>query len=205
MFRGNNKLENQLYHTATLSYYKFSLFRNLNFNINTSFNKRLQTIKTVSELNGIESFNTAIMFDQPEHNWTLSGRISKKINKMRYNLSSRFSYNDIFQILNDETNLNISKSISSTVGIETFFKNHPNIEINYTKDFSDYQAGSVTNEFENDRLEVILEYDFLNDFIFKADYTFDNYNNKNQDILTLLIRQTLLYFTKKKTVLGVLR
>lgn len=182
VFRGNNQLENQLYHTASLSYYKFSLFRGLNFNVNTSFNKRIESIKTVTELNGIESFNTAIMFDQPEQNWSLSGRISKKINKLRYNLSSRFNYSDFFQLLNTDTNLNISKSLSSTFGIETFFKDHPNIEINYTKDFSNYKARGIENKFENDRLEVILEYDFLKDFIFKADYTFDNYTNKNQDI-----------------------
>ena len=182
IFRGNNQLENQLYHTATLSYYKFSLFRNLNFNINTSFNKRETSIKNVTELNGIESFNTTIMFDQPEHNWNVSGRISKKINKIRYNLSGRFSYNDFFQILNGETNLNISRSVSSTVGLETFFKNFPNLEFNYTKDFSNYKANATENRFENDRFEAILEYDFLNDFIFKADYTFDNYNNKNQGI-----------------------
>ena len=184
VYRGNNQLENQLYHSATLSYYKFSLFKNLNFNLNTSFNKRIKSVKTVSELNGIESFNTTTMFDQPEHNWMLSGRISKKINKIRYNLSSRFSYNDYFQILNSETNLNVSKSISSTIGIETSFKNHPNVEINYTKDFNNYKALNNVSNFENDQLEVILEYDFLNDFIFKADYTFDNYNNKSLDTKT---------------------
>ncbi|WP_282030351.1 carboxypeptidase-like regulatory domain-containing protein [Winogradskyella eximia] len=182
VYRGNSQLENQLYHSATLSYYKFSLFRNLNLNLNTSFNKRIESIKTVSELNGIESFNTTTMFDEPEHNWTISGRISKKIKKIRYNLSSRFSYNDNFQILNNETNLNISKSISSTIGIETFFKNYPNVEINYTKDYSNYKALNNTSQFENDKLELILEYDFLRDFIFKADYTFDNYNNKSQNI-----------------------
>jgi hypothetical protein len=203
VFRGNTQLENQLYHTATLSYYKFSLFRNLNFNINTSFNKRLQTIKTVSELNGIESFNTPIMFDQPEHNWSLSGRISKKINKIRYNLSSRFSYNDFFQILNTETDLNISKSLSSTFGIETTFKNYPNIELNYTKDFSNYQARGLNNEFENDRFEAILEYDFLDDFIFKADYTFDNYNNKSQAITnTFDTANAALFYQKEDSPWG---
>tara|TARA_R110002051_G_scaffold56285_1_gene104541 strand:+ start:124193 stop:126889 length:2697 start_codon:yes stop_codon:yes gene_type:complete len=203
VFRGNNQLENQLYHTATLSYYKFSLFRNLNFNLNTSFNKRTKTIKTVTELNGIESFNTAIMFDQPEHNWTLSGRVSKKINKIRYNFNSRFSYNDFFQILNNETNLNISKSISSTIGVETSFKKHPNLEINYTKDFSNYQARGISNAFENDRFEVILEYDFLNDFIFKADYTFDNYNNKSQDLInTFDTANASLFYQKEDSPWG---
>ncbi|MFK7832884.1 MAG: carboxypeptidase-like regulatory domain-containing protein [Winogradskyella sp.] len=198
VFRGNNQLENQLYHTASLSYYKFSLFRNLNFNLNTSFNKRTQTIKTVSELNGIDAFNTTIMFDQPEHNWTLSGRISKKINKIRYNLNSRFTYSDFFQILNDDINLNISKSISSTIGVETAFKKHPNLEINYTKDFSNYQATGLNNEFENDRFEVILEYHFLDDFIFKADYTFDNYNNKSQAINTTFDTANASLFYQKE-------
>jgi hypothetical protein len=203
VYKGNNQLENQLYHSASLSYYKFSLFKNLNFNLNTSFNKRIKSIKTVTELNGIESFNTAIMFDEPEHNWMLSGRISKKIRKIRYNLSSRFSYSDFFQILNDETNLNISKSISSTVGVETFFKNHPNLEINYTKDFSNYKARGLNNEFENDRFEVILEYDFLNDFIFKADYTFDNYNNKNQNITnTFDTANASLFYQKEDSPWG---
>ncbi|WP_417859846.1 carboxypeptidase-like regulatory domain-containing protein [Winogradskyella sediminis] len=198
VYKGNNQLENQLYHSATLSYYKFSLFKNLNLNFNTSFNKRIESIKTVSELNGIESFNTAIMFDQPEHNWMLSGRVSKKINKIRYNLSSRFSYNDNFQILNNETNLNISKSISSTIGIETSFKNYPNIEINYTKDFNNYKALNNTSKFENDQLEVILEYDFLNDFIFKADYTFDNYSNKSQATQTTFDTANASLFYQKE-------
>jgi hypothetical protein len=143
------------------------------------------------------------MFDQPEHNWTVSGRISKKINKVRYNLSSRFSYNDFFQILNNEVNLNISKSISSTIGIETSFKNHPNLEVNYTKDLSNYQARGINNEFENDRFEVILEYDFLNDFIFKTDYTFDNYNNKSQDLInTFDTANASLFYQKEDSPWG---
>lgn len=203
VFRGNVNLENQLYHTASLSYYKFSLFRNLNFNINTSFNKRITTIKNVTELNGIESFNTPIMFDQPERNWSLNASISKRINKLKYSLKSRYSYSDFFQILNTETNLNISKSVSATAGVETSFKNHPNIEVNYTKDFNNYKARGIKNEFENDRLEVILEYDFWNDFIFKADYTFDNYINKGQDITnTFDTANASLFYQKKDSPWG---
>ncbi len=198
VYRGNNQLENQLYHSATLSYYKFSLFKNLNLNFNTSFNKRIKSIKTVSELNGIESFNTTTMFDQAEHNWMLSGRVSKKINKIRYNLSSRFSYNDFYQILNNDTNLNVSKSIASTIGIETSFKNHPNVEINYTKDFNTYKALNNVSNFENDQLEVILEYDFLKDFILKADYTFDNYNNKSLDTKTTFDTANASLFYQKE-------
>lgn len=179
VFKGNTTLENQLYHTASLSYYKFSLFKNLNLNVNTSFNKKVTSFKNVTQLQGIEAYSTQILFDAPEYSWNIGGRISKKINKIRYNLNSRFSYNDFYQILNNNTQLNISKAFSSTFSAETFFKNHPNIELGYTKDFSNYNALGNTTNFENNRFFVNLEYDFLDDFIFKADYSFDNYINKS--------------------------
>lgn len=181
VFKGNTNLENQLYHSATLSYYKFSLFRNLNINAATSFNKKVKHFKNVTQLQGIEQFSTQIMFDEPEHNWNVNGSISKKINKIRYKLRSRFSYNDFYQILNNQTNKNISKSISSTGSIETFFKDFPNLEIGYTKDFNNYRALGNITKFENDRFFTYLEYDFLKDFILKADYSFDNYFNTNSN------------------------
>ncbi|MFD2916965.1 carboxypeptidase-like regulatory domain-containing protein [Psychroserpens luteus] len=182
VFRGDTTLDNQLYHTASLSYYKFSLFKNLNFNVNTSFNKRIKTIKSVTELQGIDQFTTQTLFDQPEHSWNLSARLSKKIKKIKYNISARYVYSDFYQILNSETNLNISKNMSSTLSIETSFKKHPNIEIGYTKDFNNYKSIAGENNFENDRFFAILEYDFLENFIFKADYSYDAYANKSANI-----------------------
>lgn len=179
VFKGNTELENQLYHTATLSYYKFSLFRGLNLNLATSFNKKIKHFKNVTQLEGIEQFSTQILFDEPEHNWTLNGSISKKINKIRYKLKSRFSYNDFFQILDNQTNKNISKSLSSTGSIESFFKNFPNLEIGYTKDYNNYRSLGNITKFENDRFFAFLEYDFLKDFILKADYSFDSYKNQS--------------------------
>ncbi|WP_241485251.1 carboxypeptidase regulatory-like domain-containing protein [Psychroserpens damuponensis] len=182
VFKGDTTLENQLYHTASLSYYKFSLFKNLNFNVNTSFNKRVQSLKSVTQLQGIDQFTTQVLFDLPEHSWNLSSRLSKKIKKIKYNISARFGYNDFYQILNNQTNLNVSKSISSTLSIETSFKNHPNLELGYTKDFNNYKSIAGENNFENDRFFAFLEYDFLENFIFKADYSYDAYLNKSANI-----------------------
>lgn len=182
VFKGDHTLENQLYHTVSLSYYKFSLFKNLNFNLNTYFNKRITHFKTITELEGIEQFNTPILFDQPEHNWNISGGISKKIKKIKYSLRSNFSYNDFYQIVNSSTNLNISKSVGATISAATSFKNHPNIEIGYTKNFNNYKSLNSLTRFENDQFFTNVEYDFLKRFIFKADYAFDAYQNKNNDI-----------------------
>ena len=178
VYKGNSELDNQLYHSARLSYYKFSIYRNLNLNFSTSYRRKIKSYKNTTVLQGIDQYSTATLFDLPENNWSINGRISKKIHKIKYNLSSRFSYNDFYQILNNETNLNISKNISSTFSMETSFKEHPNVEIGYTKSFNNYSATNGITKFENDRLFIDLEYDFLKHFIVKADYSFDTYTNK---------------------------
>ncbi|WP_299382807.1 carboxypeptidase-like regulatory domain-containing protein [uncultured Lacinutrix sp.] len=180
--RGNPDLDNTLYHSASLTYYKFSLFKNLNLNLSTSFNKKIKDYKSVTQLDGINQFNTQILFEQPEHSWNINGRIAKKINKIKYQFRGSYRYRDFFQIVNTETNKNISKNVSGTLSAETSFKKHPNIEIGYTKDFNNYRSSGSISKFENDAFFVNLEYDFLEDFIFKADYNLDNYQNKSLNI-----------------------
>jgi len=179
VYKGNATLENQLYHSASFSYYKFSLFKNLNINASSTFSKRIKSFKNVTQLQGIESFSTPILFQEPEHNWSLNGSIAKKIHKIRYKFKSSYTYNDFYQILNETTNKNISKNINTTISAETFFKNFPNIEIGYSKDFNTYKSFGNKTKFENDDFFVNLEYDFLKDFIIKAEYSLNNYKNKS--------------------------
>lgn len=203
IFKGDTSLENQLYHSLTLSYYKFSLFKNLNINLNSSINKKVKHFKSVTQLQGIDQFSTQILFDEPEYSWNISGRVSKKINKIKYNFDSRFNYNDFYQILNNSTSLNISKTVSSTVSTETSFKNHPNLEIGYTKDFNNYRSSGNINNFENDRFFINLEYDFLKRFIFKADYSFDSYKNKSSNLTnTFDTANTSLFYQKEDNPWG---
>lgn len=198
VFRGNETLENQLYHSASLSYYKFSLFRNLNINASITFNKKVQHFKNVTQINGIEQFSTQIMFDEPEQSWSLNGSIAKKINKIRYRLKSRFNYNDFCQIVNDVTNKNSSRNTSTTISAESFFKSFPNLEIGYTKDFSNYRSPIATNKFENDAFFVNLEYGFLKDFILKSDYSYNSYKNKNLNTKSTFDNANVSLFYQKE-------
>ncbi|MCB0461678.1 MAG: carboxypeptidase-like regulatory domain-containing protein [Flavobacteriaceae bacterium] len=182
VFKGNEQLKNQLYHTASLSYNKFSMFRNININASISYNKKVKSFKNVTELNGIEQFTTQTLFERPEQTFGFGGIVAKKINKIRYKLKTRFNISDFYQIVNDVTTKNKSKSSSTTISAESFFKDFPNLEIGYTKDFSNYETVNGVNKFENDALFAFLQYDFFKDFIFKADYTFDSYKNKSANI-----------------------
>ena len=178
VFKGDANLSNTLYHTASVSYRRFSLFRGLNYSLITTYNKRIKSIKNTIQLQGIEQFSTPIMFDQPEQALSVSGRFSKNIKKLKLKFNSRWSYNDYYQIVNLNTSLNSSKNFNNTISLETNFKNHPNIEVGYKHATSNYKSRGNLTQFLNTSFFTNLEYDFLNDFIFKADYSLDTFNNK---------------------------
>jgi hypothetical protein len=178
VFKGDANLSNTLYHTASVSYRRFSLFRGLNYSLITTYNKRVKSIKNTIQLQGIEQFSTPVMFDQPEQALSVSGRFSKNINKLKLKFNSRWSYNDYYQIVNLNTSLNSSKNFNNTISLETNFKNHPNIEVGYKHATSNYKSRGNLTQFLNTSFFTNLEYDFLNDFIFKADYSLDTFNNK---------------------------
>ncbi|MBD3890650.1 carboxypeptidase-like regulatory domain-containing protein [Olleya marilimosa] len=178
VFKGDANLSNTLYHTASVSYRRFSLFRGLNYSLITTYNKRIKSIKNTIQLQGIEQFSTPVMFDQPEQALSVSGRFSKNIKKLKLKFNSRWSYNDYYQIVNLNTSLNSSKNFYNTISLETNFKNHPNIEVGYKHATSNYKSRGNLTQFLNTSFFTNLEYDFLNDFIFKADYSLDTFNNK---------------------------
>ncbi|MFQ3238394.1 MAG: hypothetical protein ACI9NI_000672 [Olleya marilimosa] len=178
VFKGDANLSNTLYHTASVSYRRFSLFRGLNYSLITTYNKRIKSIKNTIQLQGIEQFSTPVMFDQPEQTLSVSGRFSKNIKKLKLKFNSRWSYNDYYQIVNLNTSLNSSKNFNNTMSLETNFKNHPNIEVGYKHATSNYKSRGNLTQFLNTSFFTNLEYDFLNDFIFKADYSLDTFNNK---------------------------
>lgn len=182
VFRGNPNLSNEQFHSISLNYYKFSLFRGLNLNIDAAYTKKTQSIKSTTELEGIDQFRTLTMFNIPENNLTGSFGLSKKINNLKYSLETNVNYNEFFQIVNTNTSKNISKSFSTKGKIETFFKKTPNIEIGYTHSPSVFKTTFSSSNFTNNELFVNLNYDFLNDFQFKSDYSRFDYRNKEEGI-----------------------
>lgn len=178
VYKGEDTLENQLYHSLHLNYTRFSMMRKINLHLSASLNKKVKQFKTSTQLDGIEQYHTSMMFDLPEYNWSLTGMLSKTIGKIQYKWRGNFNYNDFYQTLNNTTQLNISKSIASTASLETLFNKLPNIELGYTKDFNHYKSFGQRNNFENDRIFVNFRYRLLKNFIFNADYRWDQYQNK---------------------------
>jgi len=203
VFRGNSELANEKFHSLSLNYYKFSLFRGLNLNANLAYNKKTQSIKNTTQLQGIEQFRTLTMFNLPENSVTGMFNFSRKIKDIKYSVQASGSYNEFFQIVNGNTSMNISKTLNATGKIETFFEKAPNLEAGYTYSPSTFVTSFSTANFTNNEIFVNLQYDFLEDFQFKTNYSRFDCKNKDANISDVFdIANTSLFYQKEDSPWG---
>ena len=181
LFRGNEDLENELLHSLSLRYYKFNMYRGLFINGNLNYTRRVNSIRNTSIIEGIDQINTLIFTDIPEDSYSGNASIAKQIRKLKFTLNGNANISDYSRIINYDTIDYISKNYSYTVKAETRFKKFPNLEMGYRQDFSDFESDNFSNSFTRIHPYVNLDYDFLNDFILKADYAYNYYENQNTD------------------------
>ena len=200
---GNPNLQNERFHTYSLSYYKFSLFRGLNINTGIFYNRKTQSIKNTTVLDGIDQFVTYTIFNEPENSVNANFNFSKKFGPIKLGVDTSSRYSEFFQLLNDNVSKNISRSLSLTGKAETYFEKLPNLEIGYTHEPSVFTTSTLSNQFTNTEFFANLEYDFLKDFQLKADFKQVDYTNKSQNINnTFNLANASLFYQKEDSPWG---
>ncbi|MBO0341904.1 carboxypeptidase-like regulatory domain-containing protein [Flagellimonas profundi] len=197
-------LQNGRNHSYSLSYYKFSLFRGLNLNLGLTFNERTQSAKNATVLlDGINQFVAYTMFNHPENSLNANFGFGKRINKVKLSFESRGSYNEFFQLVNSNVSKNLSRSISATGKVETFFDEWPNIELGYTHKPSVYITSTNKNTFTNSSIFANLDYVFFNDLHLKADYERTEYNNEGQNLTNIFdVANASLFYQQEDSSWG---
>jgi len=200
---GAPDLQNGRNHSYSLNYYKFSLFRGLNLNVGLTYTKRTQSVKSTTVLDGINQFVTYTMFNQPENSLSTNFRFGKRINKIKLSLESRGSYNEFFQLVNDNVSKNLSRSISATGKVETLFDKWPNLELGYTHKPSVYTTSTRKNTFTNSSVFANLDYVFFDDFHLKGDYERTEYTNEGQNLTNIFdVASASLFYQKEDSPWG---
>lgn len=196
-------LQNGRNHSYSLTYFKFSLFRGLNLNVGLTYNKRTQSVKNTTVLDGINQFVTYTLFNQPENSLSTNFRFGKRINKVKFSLESRGSYNEFFQLVNNNMSKNLSRSISATGKVETLFDKWPNLELGYTLKPSVYTTSTAKNTFTNSSIFANLDYVFFNDFHLKGDYERTEYTNEGQNLTNVFdVANASLFYQKEDSPWG---
>lgn len=203
LYRGNEHLENQVYHSASLRYKQFNLYKGIFLNANFNYTKRIKSIRNSTQLEGIDQVSTTIYTSLPENTYTLDGAINKKIPKYSFRLRANISLSNYSRIINNNTNDYQSQNYRYTFETSTRYKKWPNLTLGWEQCFSNFASSTFKNSFTQINPFAYLEWDFLNDFIFKANYTYSYYENKNsRQINRFNLGNLSLYYNKEDSPWG---
>mgnify|MGYP000303657722 CR=1 FL=1 len=178
VFRGNENIENNLFHNARIYYSRFSLYRGLMLFASLNYNKQIRGLRNTVDFNNINQFLTVKMFDNPSENWRGNFTIQKSIKKLKYKVDVGFNNSKYIQELNNTIQTNTNNNYDYELGIETLFDNFPTIEIGLKRTIGNFTASTNTSKFVTTEPFVTIDYDFLEGFIFNFDYRKSNYQNK---------------------------
>ncbi|WP_445159352.1 TonB-dependent receptor, partial [Mesohalobacter salilacus] len=179
--RGSEDLENQLYHRLRLRYFNFNMFKGVTLSTGFSYTKRERSIRSRTEIEGIDQVNTLFYTDLPENSYNLNFMYSKRLGKWHLSLSTSASLRDYIRIINEaETDFD-SQNLNYDLKAETRFKDWPNFEFGFSQTFNTLNSDNFDNEFMQIQPYVFVEYDFLKDFLFKFDYRYNYFENRAQN------------------------
>jgi hypothetical protein len=178
LYKGNTNIENELAHRVSLSYYKFSLLRGLFMNANINYTKKVKTIQNTTILDGIDQINTTFYSDLPENRFVVNASFSKKIKKIKYTFAANASFSDYSRNVNNSLTKYKSSNYNYTIKAESYFKEFPNIEVGLRQGFSNFSSATIESNFIQTDPYLNLEYDFLDGFFLKTDYSFSQYKNR---------------------------
>ena len=197
IYRGNPILENELYHQASIYYYRFSIFKKLNYNLALNYRKSQQGIRNTVILNNISFVNQPVLLNNADESITMSGSLRKGYGNISLQIGGNAILSNYLQIVNNNILQNNSSNFSFNTGFKTSFETFPNIELKYRKSFDKYETPFNKTNFKNDNLNFTLEYDFWKNFIFTLDYNYQKFQNisiDNQNQNEIL--NTSLFFQK---------
>ena len=178
VFRGNENLENNLYHSAKVSYNRFSLYRGLILFANLNYNKRVKGVRNVVDFNEINQFLTVKMFNNASEDLRGNILLEKNIKNIKYKFNVGFNNAKYLQELNGNQQTNKNNNYDYEFGIETLFDNFPTIEVGLKREIGNFISSNANSKFITTEPFINLDYDFLDGFIFNFDYKRSNYQNK---------------------------
>ncbi len=178
VFRGNNRLENNLFHSARLYYSRFSLYRGLMIHMSADYSKQIKGVRNTVEFDGVNQFLTPQLFNNPYENLNFKSSAHKKINKVRYKFSGSASFSKYIQEVNNVLQENKNNNYSYSIGLETLFKNFPNIDVGFKRSIGQFTSSNNTSKFITNEPFIKIDYDFFKGFIFSLEYNLYDYQNR---------------------------
>lgn len=178
VFKGNETLENNLFHNARIYYRRFSLYKGVLFNANLNYTKQIKGVRNIVDFDNINQFLTVKLFDNPSESIRGTVNLVKKIKKINYKFSAGFNNSKYKQEVNNVIQNNKNNNYNYKIAFETLFNNFPTVEIGLKREIGQFISSNNNSKFINTEPFINIDYTFLKGFIFNFDYKQSSYQNK---------------------------
>jgi len=182
VYKGNEHLENELYHTARMYYSRFSLYRGLMLFGGINYSKKIKGLQNAVQFNETDQYVSPILVDNASENWSFNLNIDKKIKKFKYGLNTRVLTSTYLQNINEAFVTSKSNNYSYTLSVKNLFDKFPTIEAGFEQSIGNYTSSNSTSKFITNQPYLNIDYDFLEGFIFSFEYENYNYENKTSNL-----------------------
>lgn len=184
LFRGNRFLENSLANSFNLTYFSFNMFNYTNVSANLNYTRRVDGIKNNTQIVAINQVSSPININSNFADETFSafGSFSKRIKKMQYSINGNFNWSRFNNIVNQNITTSESFTQNYRVSARSNFKEFPNFEAGYNVIINEYDNGGIQSTFFTHRPFANIEFNFLKDFTFKAEWSYYDYSNEDNTI-----------------------
>ncbi len=177
LFTGNDSLTYARVHNVNLFYRNFDLFNFTTIFAGAVYSRTLDPINNAVQYIGFQQVFSPINASGINENLSVFGSWSKKFKFIRLESRVNFNYNTIDNEVNGRSNTNNTFTQSYSGEIGTNFKEWPNIELRYGFTQNDYSGAANNSIFTNHAPRVEVSAVIWNDFILRADYSYNDYGN----------------------------
>jgi len=194
LFQGNRAVENGIYDKFKLSYFSSSLFNYTNVYVSLGYSKKKNAIKNNIIFNQINTLSTPINSLLADETFSAHSNWGKTFGKYKLNLKMNLVQSNYYNIINDVQQKSKVFIQNYTVSMLTKYKNAPNFEIGYQRSINNYLNANSETTFYTDKPFANVKTKFLKHFSLKSEYSFYNYQNKNQSLNTYSFWDANLYY-----------
>ena len=181
LLQGNEDLENQLYHEASFRVSNFSMSKGRAYNFSFRYRHKYRDIQRSTEIQGINQVSTFFYSDLPENSYNTSGSYTKMLDKWWLSANLSTSIRDYQRLINQQVEDYNNQNIRYSLSARSKFDKLPNVEFSVSQQFSSLTSDVFENQFMNIKPEIVIDYNFFEDFFFEFDYSYTYFENQTRN------------------------
>jgi len=179
VFKGNEQLENELFHSARVYYSRFSLYRGILLFSNINYFKKVEGIQNRVQFENTNQYLSPVMVENPEERWSFNTTLNKKYKFIKYHFNVNLSTADFSQTVNNTAVNNKNNSASYVISAKSLHEKYPTVEVGFRQSLGNYTSGTLKSKFSTNEPFINIDYDFLKGFILSFDYARFDYQQKS--------------------------